>query len=122
MESWSADSLTARFPRAAHNLAQAVIYQAVADALEDAFDLVLRSIPSYGFSGKQQVTGWNPDRVARAWTELMRRLGRPLLTPREALISNAQRRAVEQRPPKPKRRMSRGANSRWLGKEGELRA
>ena len=42
---------------------------------EDAFDLVLPSLPGYGFSGKPQGTGWNPDRIARAWTELMRRLG-----------------------------------------------
>jgi pimeloyl-ACP methyl ester carboxylesterase len=32
-------------------------------------------MPGYGFSGKPQVTGWNPDRVARAWHELMKRLG-----------------------------------------------
>jgi pimeloyl-ACP methyl ester carboxylesterase len=42
---------------------------------EDAFDLVLPSMPGYGFSGKPQGTGWNPDRIARAWAELMRRLG-----------------------------------------------
>jgi pimeloyl-ACP methyl ester carboxylesterase len=42
---------------------------------EDAFDLVLPSMPGYGFSGKPQGTGWNPDHIARAWDELMRRLG-----------------------------------------------
>jgi pimeloyl-ACP methyl ester carboxylesterase len=42
---------------------------------EDAFDLVLPSMPGYGFSGRLQVTGWNPDHIARAWAELMRRLG-----------------------------------------------
>ena len=42
---------------------------------EDAFDLVIPSMPGYGFSGKPQGTGWNPDRMARAWDELMRRLG-----------------------------------------------
>jgi pimeloyl-ACP methyl ester carboxylesterase len=42
---------------------------------EDAFDLVLPSMPGYGFSGKPQGTGWNPDRIARGWDELMRRLG-----------------------------------------------
>ena len=42
---------------------------------DDAFHLVLPSMPGYGFSGKPQGTGWNPDRVARAWDELMRRLG-----------------------------------------------
>jgi pimeloyl-ACP methyl ester carboxylesterase len=41
----------------------------------DAFDLVLPSMPGYGFSGKPQATGWGPDRIAHAWAELMRRLG-----------------------------------------------
>jgi Ohr subfamily peroxiredoxin len=42
---------------------------------EDAFHLVLPSMPGYGFSGKPQATGWGPDRIARAWTVLMQRLG-----------------------------------------------
>jgi pimeloyl-ACP methyl ester carboxylesterase len=42
---------------------------------EDAFHLVLPSLPGYGYSGKPTATGWGPDRVARAWTELMSRLG-----------------------------------------------
>src|SRR5918995_6224315 len=42
---------------------------------KDAFDVVLPSMPGYGFSGKLTGTGWNPDRIARAWAELMRRLG-----------------------------------------------
>lgn len=42
---------------------------------EDAFDLVLPSLPGCGFSGKPQSTGWGPDHVARAWAELMGRLG-----------------------------------------------
>ena len=42
---------------------------------EDAFDLVLPSYPGYGFSGKPKATGWGPDRVARAFHELMLRLG-----------------------------------------------
>jgi pimeloyl-ACP methyl ester carboxylesterase len=42
---------------------------------EDAFDVVIPSMPGYGFSGKPAVTGWNPDRMARAWGELMKRLG-----------------------------------------------
>jgi hypothetical protein len=42
---------------------------------EDSFDLVLPSMPGYGFSGRPQGTGWNPDHIARAWDELMRRLG-----------------------------------------------
>jgi len=41
---------------------------------EDAFDLVIPSIPGFGFSGKPTETGWNPDRIARVWTELMKRL------------------------------------------------
>src|SRR5271163_3954407 len=42
---------------------------------EDAFDLVLPSLPGYGFSGEPAETGWNPSRIARAWAELMNRLG-----------------------------------------------
>jgi quercetin dioxygenase-like cupin family protein/pimeloyl-ACP methyl ester carboxylesterase len=42
---------------------------------EDAFDVVIPSIPGFGFSGKPNGAGWNPDRIARAWTELMKRLG-----------------------------------------------
>jgi pimeloyl-ACP methyl ester carboxylesterase len=41
----------------------------------DAFDVVIPSIPGYGFSGKPTDTGWGPERIARAWTELMKRLG-----------------------------------------------
>jgi pimeloyl-ACP methyl ester carboxylesterase len=42
---------------------------------EDAFDLVLPSIPGYGFSAEPREVGWDPGRVARVWAELMRRLG-----------------------------------------------
>jgi len=42
---------------------------------EDAFDAVIPSLPGYGFSGKPTGTGWDPDRIARAWAELMKRLG-----------------------------------------------
>jgi len=42
---------------------------------EDAFDLVLRSLPGYGFSGEPVEIGWDLERTARAWAELMRRLG-----------------------------------------------
>jgi pimeloyl-ACP methyl ester carboxylesterase len=42
---------------------------------EDAFDVVIPSLPGHGFSAKPTATGWDPQRVARAWTELMRRLG-----------------------------------------------
>ncbi|MFZ5784240.1 MAG: epoxide hydrolase family protein [Pseudomonadota bacterium] len=41
----------------------------------DAFDLVIPSMPGYGFSGKPAAGGWDPQRIARAWTTLMRRLG-----------------------------------------------
>lgn len=41
----------------------------------DAFHLVLPSIPGYGFSGEPAEIGWDPGRIARAWAELMRRLG-----------------------------------------------
>lgn len=42
---------------------------------EDAFDVVIPSIPGFGFSGKPTEPGWGPDRIARAWIELMKRLG-----------------------------------------------
>jgi len=42
---------------------------------EDAFDLVLPFLPGYGFSGEPTEIGWNVGRIARAWAELMRRLG-----------------------------------------------
>ncbi len=41
----------------------------------DAFDIVIPSMPGYGFSGKPTTTGWEPGRIARAWTVLMKRLG-----------------------------------------------
>ena len=41
----------------------------------DAFDVVIPSMPGYGFSGKPTTPGWGPERIARAWAELMRRLG-----------------------------------------------
>jgi pimeloyl-ACP methyl ester carboxylesterase len=41
----------------------------------DAFDLVIPSLPGHGFSGKPTETGWDPIRIARAWTVLMSRLG-----------------------------------------------
>src|ERR671913_831891 len=42
---------------------------------EDAFDLVLPSLPGYGFSGEPAELGWDAGRTARAWAELMHRLG-----------------------------------------------
>ena len=41
----------------------------------DAFDVVVPSLPGYGFSGKPAATGWDVHRIARAWAELMTRLG-----------------------------------------------
>jgi pimeloyl-ACP methyl ester carboxylesterase len=42
---------------------------------EDAFDVVVPSMPGYGFSGKPTATGWDPVHIAGAWIALMRRLG-----------------------------------------------
>src|SRR5713226_9366721 len=42
---------------------------------EDAFDVVIPSIPGYGFSGKPTTTGWDAPHIARAWIVLMKRLG-----------------------------------------------
>jgi pimeloyl-ACP methyl ester carboxylesterase len=42
---------------------------------QDAFDVVIPSMPGYGYSGKPTTTGWGPQRMARAWTVLMKRLG-----------------------------------------------
>lgn len=43
----------------------------------DAFDIVIPSLPGYGFSGKPTTNGWDPVRIARAWIVLMKRLGYP---------------------------------------------
>jgi pimeloyl-ACP methyl ester carboxylesterase len=42
---------------------------------EDAFDVIIPSLPGYGFSGKPTTTGWEPVHIAKAWIELMKRLG-----------------------------------------------
>lgn len=42
---------------------------------EEAFDVVFPSMPGYGFSGKPTSTGWGPERIAKAWVVLMKRLG-----------------------------------------------
>jgi len=42
---------------------------------DDAFHLVIPSLPGYGFSGKPTAPGWNPPRIAQAWATLMQRLG-----------------------------------------------
>jgi len=44
---------------------------------EDAFHVVIPSMPGYGFSGKPTTTGWGPERMGRAWDTLMQRLGYP---------------------------------------------
>ena len=43
--------------------------------VDDAFDVVIPSMPGYGFSAKPTMTGWGPERMGRAWAELMSRLG-----------------------------------------------
>ena len=43
--------------------------------VEDAFDVVIPSMPGYGFSGKPTSPGWDPAHIARAWVVLMKRLG-----------------------------------------------
>jgi pimeloyl-ACP methyl ester carboxylesterase len=43
----------------------------------DAFHVVVPSMPGYGFSGKPTSTGWGPERMGRAWADLMQRLGYP---------------------------------------------
>jgi pimeloyl-ACP methyl ester carboxylesterase len=43
--------------------------------VEDAFDVVIPSLPGFGFSGRPSETGWGPDRIGRAWDVLMKRLG-----------------------------------------------
>src|SRR5262249_54299030 len=42
---------------------------------DEAFDVVIPSLPGYGFSGKPTGPGWGPDHIARGWAELLRRLG-----------------------------------------------
>ncbi len=42
---------------------------------EDAFDVIIPSLPGHGFSGKPTTTGWDPVRIAKAWVVLMKRLG-----------------------------------------------
>jgi pimeloyl-ACP methyl ester carboxylesterase len=45
------------------------------ESASDAFDVVIPSLPGYGYSGKPATTGWGADRIARAWATLMKRLG-----------------------------------------------
>ena len=51
---------------------------------EDAFHLVLPSLPGYGFSGEPAELGWDASRTARAWAELMRASATPATSPRAA--------------------------------------
>src|SRR5262245_49881908 len=51
------------------------VIDALTERTSDAFHLVIPSLPGYGFSGPTRETGWNRARIARAWVELMRRLG-----------------------------------------------
>jgi len=44
-------------------------------SVSDAFHLVIPSLPGYGYSGKPTAPGWGPERIAKAWTVLMKRLG-----------------------------------------------
>jgi hypothetical protein len=44
---------------------------------EEAFDLVLPSLPGYDLSGEPTELGWNVDRIPQAWAQLMHRLGHP---------------------------------------------
>jgi len=46
-----------------------------AGGAEDAFDVIIPSMPGYGFSGKPTAPGWDPEHIARAWAVLMQRLG-----------------------------------------------
>ncbi len=57
----------------------------MAASAQDAFDLVIPSMPGYGFSGKPTTTGWGTVRIARAWTELMKRLGYTAMSRRAAI-------------------------------------
>ncbi|MDB5127024.1 epoxide hydrolase family protein [Mucilaginibacter sp.] len=49
--------------------------EAFGGTAEKAFDVVIPSMPGYGFSGKPTRTGWGPERIAKAWVVLMKRLG-----------------------------------------------
>jgi pimeloyl-ACP methyl ester carboxylesterase len=60
---------------------------------EDAFDVVIPSMPGYGFSGKPTTTGWDPAHIARAWTVLMKRLGYTRNSSRKAGIGGMRSRS-----------------------------
>jgi len=63
---------------------------------QNAFDVVIPSLPGYGFSGKPTTTGWDPSRIARAWIVLMKRLGygtKNYVTPTARNLWSLQRRS-----------------------------
>jgi pimeloyl-ACP methyl ester carboxylesterase len=66
---------------------------------EDAFHLVLPSIPGYGFSGEPTEIGWDPGRVGQAWGELMRRLGYTRFVAQGGDLGAAVTDAMGRRPP-----------------------
>ena len=59
------------------------------DNAEDAFHLVLPSLPGYGFSGEPAEVGWDPGRIAQAWAELMRGSATRATSPRAATRARA---------------------------------
>jgi pimeloyl-ACP methyl ester carboxylesterase len=65
----------------------------------DAFDVVIPSVPGYGFSGKPRETGWDSPRIARAWTELMKRLGYTRFVAQGGDIGSAITQAMAQQAP-----------------------
>src|SRR3954454_13836235 len=66
---------------------------------EDAFHLVLPSLPGYGFSGEPVEVGWDLGRTARAWAELMRRLGYPRYVAQGGDVGQAVTDAMGRQPP-----------------------
>ena len=94
---------------------------------EDAFDLVLPSLPGYGFSAEPAELGWNAGRVAQAWGRLMARLGYtrpscspPRFAPRSGHSASSQRPSAHSRRPSPSRRTARVCGRR-RGRWGHAR-
>ncbi len=99
----------------------------------DAFDLVIPSLPGYGFSAKPAATGWDPARIARAWVVLMKRLDTPASSRRAATGARPSRRYGHQArrscpastptcpvPPRPPstRRSSAATRRQWAFRRG----
>jgi len=61
----------------------------------DAFHLVIPSLPGFGFSGPTREAGWSSDRTARAWAELMRRLGMSAMELREEIWAPSSRQSSD---------------------------